>query len=148
MSETDWRSTVEAAARGDEAARDELVRNYADRVRSRVHAELEQDFRRNHRWILPLFSTRDVVQDVFVAVIRSLSSNAEDLDFPGTSLAQVNVDRLQPTRVDFRQVTELGLTGIGSLTGCLVNEYQLPALAYALAHGAGLGIERDPNEAT
>ena len=64
MSEADWRSTLEAAAGGDAAARNQLIERYADRVRSRVHAELEQDFRRNHRWILPLFSTRDVVQDM------------------------------------------------------------------------------------
>ena len=83
MSEADWRSTLEAAAGGDAAARNQLIERYADRVRSRVHAELEQDFRRNHRWILPLFSTRDVVQDVFVAVIRSLSAGERDqLDFP------------------------------------------------------------------
>lgn len=71
---------------------------------------------------------------------------AEDLDFPGTSLVQVNVDRLQATRVDLRNTTELTLTGVGSLSGCLVDEYQLPALAYTLAHAVGVEIERGPED--
>ncbi|MBK8978624.1 MAG: sigma-70 family RNA polymerase sigma factor [Planctomycetes bacterium] len=77
----DWRALVAGAAAGDGGARDALVGRYADRVRQRVHHELEQDFRRSHRWILPLFSTRDVVQDVFVALIGSLGSS-DVQDFP------------------------------------------------------------------
>jgi RNA polymerase sigma factor (sigma-70 family) len=37
-----------------------------------VHRDLEQDFRQRHRWILPLFSTHDVVQEVLLAVVRDL----------------------------------------------------------------------------
>lgn len=71
---------------------------------------------------------------------------AEDLELPGTSLVQVNVDRLQATRVDLRTATELGLAGVGSLSGCLVDEHQLPALAYPLAHAVGIEIERPPGD--
>ena len=56
----------------DEDARGQLIRDFYPRVRGIVHRELQQDFRRQHRWILPLFSTRDVVQDVFTQVIDDL----------------------------------------------------------------------------
>ncbi len=60
------------AAAGDVVARDELVSRYLPDVRELVHRELAADFRRQHRWILPLFSTGDIVQEVFVSVVTSL----------------------------------------------------------------------------
>lgn len=62
----------------DEGARSQLVRDYYPRVRGIVHRELQKDFRKQHRWILPLFSTRDVVQDVFAQVINDLDECAFD----------------------------------------------------------------------
>ncbi len=59
---------------GDAAARDELVEAFYPKVRARVHRQLEGDFRQRHRWILPLFSTRDVVQDVFASVVDELET--------------------------------------------------------------------------
>lgn len=47
------------------------MQRYYPRVRELVRRELQHDFRKRHRWILPLFSTRDVVHGVFVEVIRS-----------------------------------------------------------------------------
>lgn len=67
---------------------------------------------------------------------------AEDVEFERCTLRSVNVDRLQADRVDLRGATELLLTGVGRLTGCLVAEHQLPSLAYSLALAADLGIER------
>jgi RNA polymerase sigma factor (sigma-70 family) len=68
-----------AAAAGDRAAQDRLVDAcYAD-VRNRVHRELEGDFRRRHKWILPLFSTHDVVHEVLAAVVADL----RDTQFAG-----------------------------------------------------------------
>ncbi len=63
---------------GDANARDAVVRRFEPRVRDLVHRELHDDFRKRHRWMLALFSTRDVVQDVLVAVVSALETG----DFP------------------------------------------------------------------
>ncbi|MEM7202189.1 MAG: sigma-70 family RNA polymerase sigma factor [Planctomycetota bacterium] len=68
----DFRRVVEGAIQGDSAARDVLVREFYPRVRELVHRELQRGFRQRHRWILPLFSTGDVVQEVFQRVLDEL----------------------------------------------------------------------------
>jgi len=73
--------------------------------------------------------------DLFEASLDSVA-------FPGSALTKVNVDRLQASRVDLREASELGLTGVGSLRGCLVSEDQLPWLMYTLAFASGLDLER------
>lgn len=73
--------------------------------------------------------------DLFEATLESVG-------FPGSTLTDVNVDRLDATRVDLREANEVGLTGIGSLRGCLVAEDQLPSLMYTLAFATGLDLER------
>lgn len=70
----DLQRTLADAAAGDAAALHALTEALYPRVRELVHRELQHDFRRRHRWILPLFSTRDVVHDVFAAVLRGLGS--------------------------------------------------------------------------
>jgi len=70
---------LSAAAAGSPAAREQLVAACYDDVRARVHRELESDFRRRHRWILPLFSTHDVVHEVLVGVVQDLA----DTQFAG-----------------------------------------------------------------
>lgn len=62
---------------GDIEARDELARLLLPRVSDAVHRELARDYRRHHAWLLPLFSTGDVVQDVFVAVLADDSLFAD-----------------------------------------------------------------------
>lgn len=69
----DWTGLVQRCVAGEGDARDELVRRFYPRVQATVHRQLETDFRRRHRWILPLFSTRDVVQDVFASVVDGLA---------------------------------------------------------------------------
>lgn len=70
---------IVAAAGGDGQARERLVEAcYAD-VKARVHRELEGDFRKRHKWILPLFSTHDVVHEVLAAVVQDLT----DTQFAG-----------------------------------------------------------------
>jgi RNA polymerase sigma factor (sigma-70 family) len=72
-------AAIVAAARGDQAAQERVVAAcYAD-VKRLVHRDLEQDFRQRHRWILPLFSTHDVVHEVLMAVVRDLA----DTQFAG-----------------------------------------------------------------
>ncbi|MBI5850574.1 MAG: sigma-70 family RNA polymerase sigma factor [Planctomycetes bacterium] len=70
----DWRALVARCRAGERAAQDEIVRLFQDRVRARVHKELQDDFRKHHAWMLALFSTRDVVQDVLCAVVSALGS--------------------------------------------------------------------------
>ena len=77
--------------------------------------------------------------------------HAEDVEFPGCALDEVNVDRLSASRVDLRGATALSLAGIDSMSGCLIGEHQVPALAYSLAFAVGVGVERseyDPTEST
>ncbi|MBL9079776.1 MAG: sigma-70 family RNA polymerase sigma factor [Planctomycetes bacterium] len=78
----DWavlQPAIVAAAAGDGAARERLVATCLPEVRALVHRELQQDFRQRHRWILPLFSTQDVVHEVLVAVVADLA----DTQFAG-----------------------------------------------------------------
>jgi RNA polymerase sigma factor (sigma-70 family) len=72
-------ATIVAAAGGDSAAKERLVSSCYASVKARVHKELEGDFRKRHRWILPLFSTQDVVHEVLSAVIADLA----DTQFAG-----------------------------------------------------------------
>ena len=68
----DFRSTVDRTVGGDLEARDALVRQFYPRVRELVHRELQRGFRQRHRWILPLFSTGDIVHEVFQQVLAEL----------------------------------------------------------------------------
>lgn len=77
----DWSElepAIAAAARGDRAAQDRIVATCLPDVRALVHRELQQDFRQRHRWILPLFSTQDVVHEVLAAVVRELADTRFD----------------------------------------------------------------------
>jgi RNA polymerase sigma factor (sigma-70 family) len=69
-----WSARLAAAAAGDAAAQTALVEEFYGSVQALVHKRLELDFRRRHPWILPLFSTRDVVHDVLADVVRRLDS--------------------------------------------------------------------------
>jgi RNA polymerase sigma factor (sigma-70 family) len=73
------RDLVSRAIAGDDPAREEILRTFLPRVRDTVHRQLELDFRRKHPWILPMFSTGDIVQEVLAGVVRDLEHiEAED----------------------------------------------------------------------
>lgn len=77
----DWTTlstTIVAAAAGDEDAQTRVVDACYEPVKRIVHRDLEQDFRKRHRWIMPLFSTHDVVHEVLAAVVKDL----QDTSFP------------------------------------------------------------------
>jgi RNA polymerase sigma factor (sigma-70 family) len=59
-----------AVKAGDQEARAVLFDRFYGPVREIVHRQLQHDFRKNHRWILPLFSTGDIVQEVFLGVVH------------------------------------------------------------------------------
>lgn len=69
-------ATIVAAAAGDAAARERLVAHCYEPVQRLVHRDLERDFRHKHRWILPLFSTHDVVHEVLAAVVQDLADTS------------------------------------------------------------------------
>ena len=62
--------------RGDQAAQNDLVSACLPRVRTMVHGQLQHDFRKHHRWMLAMFSTGDIVQDVLVRVLPELGDVA------------------------------------------------------------------------
>lgn len=110
----DLARTLEAAARGDRAALQTLLNEFYPQVREVVHKELHHDFRKHHRWMLPLFSTGDIVQDVFVCVVKGLSGFAvEDESSFARYLATLVEHRLldavrfhEAARRDHRRLTE------------------------------------------
>jgi RNA polymerase sigma factor (sigma-70 family) len=70
---------IAAAAHGDKAAQDRVVELCYEHVRKVVHRDLDRDFRKNHGWIMPLFSTHDVVHEVLGNVVAEL----QDTSFEG-----------------------------------------------------------------
>lgn len=69
---------IVTASGGDAAAVARVVEACYEPVRAIVHRDLANDFRRRHRWILPLFSTQDVVHEVLTAVVASLDDTSFD----------------------------------------------------------------------
>jgi RNA polymerase sigma factor (sigma-70 family) len=60
---------------GHADARERLATLLYPRVADAVHRELARDYRRHHAWLLPLFSTGDIVQEVLAAALRSLAGD-------------------------------------------------------------------------
>lgn len=148
LSETDdfaaLQAELAAAAGGDSAAQDRLCALCLEPVRARVHRELELDFRKRHRWMLPLFSTMDIVQEVLIAVVRDLHETAFDSAealqaYLGTLVRHRLVDAVrfhEAARRDLRkQVAEPtdGMSGLGA-----DQREATPTLAASLAERAQL----------
>jgi RNA polymerase sigma factor (sigma-70 family) len=135
---------IAAAAGGDRDSQDRLVAACYLDVRARVHAELERDFRAKHRWILPLFSTQDVVQEVLTAVVRDL----REASFPGreaffaylgTLVRHRLIDAVrfhEAARRDGRKQTSEPTAGIGAIEADV--REATPTLAASLAERAAL----------
>jgi RNA polymerase sigma factor (sigma-70 family) len=64
--------TITAARSGDRAALDRVCARFYPRVARMVHRTLAQDLRGARPWLGSLFSTGDVVQEVFLSVLRDL----------------------------------------------------------------------------
>lgn len=67
---TSLHDLLQGARDGDAAAREELLSSIYPVVAKQVHSALARDFRPRHPWAMALFSTNDIVQDVFLAVVR------------------------------------------------------------------------------
>jgi RNA polymerase sigma factor (sigma-70 family) len=70
--EPPFAALLQRSRAGDRDALHVLLERYYPRVRAAVHRRLQRDVRAHHRWIAPLFSTGDVVQDVFLSILRTL----------------------------------------------------------------------------
>ena len=67
---------------GDRASSDELIRRFYPAVQKRVHRELDLDVRKRHPWVAQLFSTGDIVHDVFISVLHGIDSfSGSERDF-------------------------------------------------------------------
>ena len=73
-SAADFLVTLAAARQGESEALDELVVRFYPTVRHKVHLALAGDLRQHRPWLVSLFSTGDVVQEVFHDVVRDLES--------------------------------------------------------------------------
>lgn len=76
---TSFDAALAAARRGDVDALELLAERFYPTVRRLVHHRLETDLRASRPWLAARFSTADVVQEVFLGVLRDLST------FAGTS---------------------------------------------------------------
>lgn len=83
--------------------------------------------------------------DCTIDEVDGFELTMEDVDLPGTTINDLNVDRLEAIRVDLREASEIGLRAVSGLRGCLISEHQIPALAYSLAMAAGVDIEARPS---
>ncbi len=65
---------IVAARRGDPGALDDLLARFHPTVRRKVHVALQAELRGKRPWLVSMFSTGDVVQEVLVAVVRDVDS--------------------------------------------------------------------------
>lgn len=143
----DWdilHPAIVAAAAGDRDARERIVGACLPGVRAMVHASLQQDFRQRHRWMLPLFSTQDVVHEVLTAVVQDLADTQFDGPEPfcaylGTLVRHRLLDAVRfheaARRDGRRQAAEptAGLAGVAE-----DRREATPTLAASLGERAGL----------
>ncbi len=144
MPEPNWQQILQQAKTGDTQAQAQLIDTYAARVKSIVHRALQGDFRQHHRWILPLFSTQDVVQEVFSQVVGNLADcefETEDafIRYLGTVVQHRLVDAVrfhEAKKRDLRRKVQAPTQGMEVLPGKDLDP--TPSLAASLAERAGL----------
>ncbi|MCA8952789.1 MAG: sigma-70 family RNA polymerase sigma factor [Planctomycetes bacterium] len=86
---------MQAAQSGDRGALDQLCAACYPEVQVQVHNALRRDYRGRRPWLSTLFSTGDVVHDVFLGVVRDLDRfrGSSRLEFVGY-LAKLTRNRL------------------------------------------------------
>ena len=77
-SATPFQVDLAAARLGDPQALKSLAERFYPTVQRLVHQRLELDMRMSRPWLTSRFSTGDVVQDVFMGVLRDLQAFAGD----------------------------------------------------------------------
>ncbi len=143
----DWpvlQQQIVAARDGDAAAQAQLVASCYPDVKRLVHRDLELDFRQRHRWILPLFSTHDVVHEVLMAVVRDLADTQFEGPGPffaylGTLVRHRLLDAVrchEAARRDGRK--QVGEPEVGLAAVATDAREATPTLAASLGERAGL----------
>ncbi|MEZ6037956.1 MAG: sigma-70 family RNA polymerase sigma factor [Planctomycetota bacterium] len=143
----DWQqlhADIVAAAGGDATAQTAVVGACYEHVRRLVHRDLEQDFRKRHKWILPLFSTHDVVHEVLTAVVKDLTDTSFDgperfFAYLGTLVRHRLLDAVrfhEAARRDGRKQVAEPTAGIGQVAANA--REQTPTMAASLGERAGL----------
>ena len=138
-------ATVLAAARtGDRAALDRLLTELYPAVRELVHTSLATDLRRKRPWLTAMFSTGDVVQDVFCGVIRGLDDfhsvhDGAFVKYLATMVKNRLVDAVrfhEAARRDGRKQIEEPTAGLAEVAAD--GREATPTLAASLGERAGL----------
>ncbi|MEO6597887.1 MAG: sigma-70 family RNA polymerase sigma factor [Planctomycetota bacterium] len=105
-----------AAKAGSKQALAELIAHYYPRVATLVHRQIQQRLRPHQHAVLRLLSTGDIVQDVFLEVLRGLDRwDGESEDAFVTLLATLvehrlvdQIRRSQAARRDVRRIDDAG----------------------------------------
>lgn len=67
----DYGALIDAARQGDVEARNAAILRVYPKVERLVHSRLQRNFRLKNPWLRPMFSTGDIVQDVFIGVLTT-----------------------------------------------------------------------------
>lgn len=88
---------------------------------------------------------RDVAfVDCLLRDVDLAGARLNGVTFAGSSLERVRLDNASTTRVDLRYASGVGtLSGVEALRGATIGPDQLPELAPALAHAAGIVVRED-----
>ncbi|MCA8953363.1 MAG: sigma-70 family RNA polymerase sigma factor [Planctomycetes bacterium] len=121
----DLAALLDRARDGDAAARGELVDRFYDRVAAMVHRQLQIRLRPQQHALLRQLSTGDVVQEVFVEVLRGLERWDGDSAEAFTALLATLVEhrvvdqirRSQAARRDVRRQGDAGPVTVGATDG-------------------------------
>ena len=143
----DWQaleSAIIGASRGDAAAQEQVVTLCYANVKALVHRDLEQDFRQRHRWMMPLFSTQDVVHEVLAAVVKDLADTQfagpeKFCAYLGTLVRHRLLDAVrfhEAARRDGRKQVAEPTAGLGAVAAD--RREMTPTLAASLGERAGL----------
>lgn len=143
----EWRElqpAIEAAANGDKEAQDRVVDLCYEHVRNVVHRDLDRDFRKNHGWIMPLFSTHDVVHEVLSNVVRELHDTSFETPqkfyaYLGTLVRHRLLDAVrfhEAARRDARQQSNEPTVGMAAVAHD--EREATPTLAASLGERAGI----------
>ncbi len=136
-------AAIVAAAAGDAPAQERVVALCYDDVKQIVHRDLQGDFRQRHRWIMPLFSTHDVVHEVLIAVVRDLADtqfegSGKFFAYLGTLVRHRLLDAVrfhEAARRDGRKLQAEPTQGLAVVGD---NREATPTLAASLGERAGL----------
>ncbi|MCA8977132.1 MAG: sigma-70 family RNA polymerase sigma factor [Planctomycetes bacterium] len=120
----DLARTLDLARAGDATAQNDLIAHFYQRTAAMVHRQLQARLRPQQHAMLRQLSTGDVVQEVFVEVLRGLDRWDGDSEEAFTALLATLVEhrivdqirRSQAARRDVRRHGDAGPATVGAVT--------------------------------